>query len=786
MTHQLRIAVLLGLFLLSSLAMVHSVRAQNAPPKRPMPPPATDQMTNIPYFTLRDGMSSTLTLNNLAPTPTKVTVTIFNKEGQAHVLDPITLDPHSFTEVKLEDVVPREDFDSGNIEVAFNGTPMMVTCQVSVFSLKNRVSFESREEDMMDFESANLAGILSLPKGADGFLAVTDVAKNRVTFQLTAGSLKKTVALFPRETQLIKLNDDESSTATTLVKLQHNGLPGDLITTGYVLNLKDGYSSGFAMLDPGINRSRTLAGAHFRAGQPDPSEGFPENTRFLSPLLLANVSANPVVAHVSVDYTVKDNQDSQGKGDDAKKNSAKTANHAVVKVKDLTIAPGDVQRIELSDALGGVGQIAEAGVDIAYDAAPGSVIGQLTSLDQSGDYAFEVPVKDPDAINETMESIYPWTLENGTATVLHLKNTTNGTVEAGVLIHFAGGTYQPDGFELQPYQTIALDIQKLKDSKKPDVLGHLIPSDATHGQLAWFQKTPYTVIGRAEGTDAAAGIARSFSCESHNCCDNFLVDYYLSPYPMTGYVAGGAAFTVNEYKTFCDASTWTYPNVQSQAYSWVSETPSVASVNSAGYTSFLAPGTSYVVASFHNTVYTWNSDNIICSSSSGTYTGAAPVNVNPPSHVKVVSDNQFRLQCPAGTTAVQVRQMYMQTVGVDSAVLTTNYGVQESFSALSANTCGNGAATPATCHYSGPTFCSGCTGGEFSDTMAVATGTNFNYCSTVAPATLAANCGYSVTSTWKMCSDGMTNGIWTYNGVTKSLNITVNNTVHYNPGTILY
>jgi hypothetical protein len=425
--------------------------------------PVMDQMTNIPYFTLLDGMSSTLTLQDVTSTPTKVTVTIFNAEGRAHDLDPITLDPHSFKEIQLADVA-RQGFESGNVEVMFNGTMMQVTCQVSVFSLKNRVSFESREQDMMDFESASLAGILSLPKGADGFLAVTNVAKNRVTFQLTAGWLKKTFALFPRETQLIKLNEDESLSETTLVKLQHNGLPGDLITTGYVLNLKDGYSSGFAMLDPGINRSRTLAGAHFRAGQPDPSEGFPEDSRFRSPLLLANVSANPVVAHVSVDYTVREKvQMTPINPNDA---DASEDKFNTIAVKTLTIAPGDVQRVELSDALGGVGQIAEAGVDIAYDAAPGSVIGQLTSVDQSGDYAFEVPVKDPDAMNEMMESIYPWTLENGTATVLHLKNTTNGTVKAAVLIRFAGGTYQPDGFELQPYQTIALDIQKLKDSSR--------------------------------------------------------------------------------------------------------------------------------------------------------------------------------------------------------------------------------------------------------------------------------------------------------------------------------
>src|SRR5882762_10895665 len=208
MTRQLRIvrlALTVALIFAISTARA-AAQTSGTPPRQPTstrpprpPQQQTDQMTNIPYFSLRDGMSSTMTLNNLAPTATKVTVTIFNTEGRAHVLDPMTLDPHSFTEVKLKDVVPREDFDSGNIEVAFNGTMMSVTCQVSVFSLKNRVSFESREADMMDFESTSLAGILSLPKDAEGFLAITNVAKNRLTVQLTAGSLKKTVTLFSRE-----------------------------------------------------------------------------------------------------------------------------------------------------------------------------------------------------------------------------------------------------------------------------------------------------------------------------------------------------------------------------------------------------------------------------------------------------------------------------------------------------------------------------------------------------------------------------------------------------------
>ena len=46
--------------------------------------------------------------------------------------------------------------------------------------------------------------------------------------------------------------------------------------------------------------------------------------------------------------------------------------------------------------------------------------------------------------------------------------------------------------------------------------------------------------------------------------------------------------------------------------------------------------------------------------------------------------------------------------------------------------------------------------------------------------------GYSVNSTWSLCSGELNYGIWTYNGVTKSNTITVNNTLQYNPGDMLH
>jgi hypothetical protein len=606
MTRQVRIGLLLSLTITVSLVLVYPAQAQKAAAQSM--PMESDQMTNIPFFTLRDGMSSTLTLNNVdGLNPTKVTVTIYSMEGRALKLPPITLPPASVTKINLADVIMGEEFDSGNIQVTFQGIPMAVTCQVSVST--QRVSFESREQDMMDFRSASLNGILSLPRpSADGFLAVTNVAKNRVTVQLTVGLQKEDIPLFSRETRLVKLNEqhDKPLGLATLVKLQHNGLPGDVITTGFVLDMKAGYSSSFAMTDPLIARSSTLAGAHFRSGRPDPSEGFPESTQFRSPLLLANVSNNPVTAHLSVGYTVQEHlnmtprESRSGQEDPTKQD--KFSNLAI---KDLTIAPGAVERIELSAELsrhGATGPFAEAGVDIAYDASPGSVIGQLVSVDQSGDYSFEVPIKDPSAATEMIEGAYPWSLENGTSTVVHLKNVTDKGASALLVLRFpGGGSYSPGRIVLKPYESIAIDIQKLKDSKHSDVLNLAFPSNATHGLLFWHQEIPRSMIGRAEETNVKTGIASSFSCNT-GCCDHYQLNgFYLSPNPLNGTVPGTGTISGKEDYVSCGNTHYTAANAV--ANSWTSDSTAVASVNGAGTVTYNNNGSTTLHGNFNYHIY---------------------------------------------------------------------------------------------------------------------------------------------------------------------------------------
>ena len=222
-------------------------------------------------------------------------------------------------------------------------------------------------------------------------------------------------------------------------------------------------------------------------------------------------------------------------------------------------------------------------MDIEYDGPPGTVIGHLVSVDQSGDYSFEVPIKDPSGMQEGMQGIYPWDLQNGNKTIVHLKNTTNKSVNGFLSFTFTvngiNQMYYPDVLVLLPYQTVAIDIHKLQDSQRKDVRGHTFPQAAVKGQVEWFQETPYSIIGRAEETNSVAGIASSFSC-SQDCCAYYRERQTLSPLGLNGNVDGSDGISESWSKTDCyGKSSGPYTN---RIISWSTNMPSITSVASTG------------------------------------------------------------------------------------------------------------------------------------------------------------------------------------------------------------
>jgi hypothetical protein len=550
-------------------------------------------IVHIPYFVNSDDMTSILTLNNNMTEEAAATVTLFNTKGEALVLPTIHLAPQLPARFDLSQLANKPDFESGNVQIAFNGMSMGITSQASVISTARRVAFESVEDEAMDFSSSRLDGILWLPDPeAQARLALTNTTASPVTATVSAAGRgqERKVTLGPHETELVEANSfvesaHGSGAPGVLVSIQHDASPGAVIVTGFAVNAETAFSSNFPFVDRTTLVSTKLAGAHVRAGLPNPAEGFPAGTRFSAPLILANAGAVQTQATVWLDYTTD------------------SIPHKI-QVGLASLAPGQTRQFELSQALatrGIGGPLDDAGVDVTYTGQPGTVIGRLTSFNQTGDFAFDVPIKDPQAGMMRVEGSYPWRLDNGTTTVVHLKNTINQKVEAIVQVRYDGGTYNPERVPLQPYQTVALDIGRMRDAQAPDIRGGVMPRGVLSGQVVWFEMTPGSLIGRAEVANIPSGIASSFSCGgSCQCSASFDTDS-MSPCPMAGPVGGSGQLDVFETDIDCGGILYGPYNRTSVA-TWSTSNSSVATVSS-GSCTLLAPGNCTITASFFATVY---------------------------------------------------------------------------------------------------------------------------------------------------------------------------------------
>lgn len=400
------------------------------------------------------------------------------------------------------------------------------------------------------------------------------------------------------------------------------------------------------------------------------------------------------------------------------------------------------------------------------------------SANQTGDYAFEVPIKDSLAWNAMIEGIYPWTLEDGTRTVLHLKNTTDQTVHAWTTISFRGGTYNFPLLSFEPYQTIGIDIQALKDSKKPDARGIPFPADATHGQIVWFPETPYTLVGRAEQTNLSEGIARSFSC-SDICCQNYNgyvcatsntaqgcspmlppLNPGASPIAtagLTGPLGGSGTLGAYQYNVDCNNNNFGPSAVT--PYSWFTNPANGVASVSGGTVNYTATGTTNVGLYAYIYDYNWTS-HCQClgeTTLNGSTAADEPqVTVRVPHHLLVVSD-VFTSDAMC-TGNVQERDITFEVVDVAGNFI-SNVPVQESFSNVSANTCPNPSIPNAS-------FCQSTdVNGEFTDGI-------HNNCSSA-----GSTCGYSLTDEWQWCPSSGPVNLGKLNDVVQGTGVTVNGNV---------
>lgn len=276
---------------------------------------------------------------------------------------------------------------------------------------------------------------------------------------------------------------------------------------------------------------------------------------------------------------------------------------------------------------------------------------------------------------------------------------------------------------------------------------------ALQGEISWFTPDQADVFGRVLIADVG-GTRRKL--QSYSCGNNVvLCGVSVSPSAISFDIGTDTAFGAN--LSFC--TSYSPTTCSGGSYGGGSATYSWTSTN-ASLTPIVGSSSSYSAELYGQGVGTGGASVYVSAGSCG-MGGSGQATVLGPDHVAVIVDNGgFPSDCP--TTGIYVRQMQMQVVDTNGTPIGTIFSTKEAFSPNNIlNTCGNGLPVPSSCAAEDA-------GGSFIDTMDV----SGNFCTSGIKQ--SSGCGYSLTSTWSMCSNGFTNNIWTSPRTTLSNTVEVN------------
>ena len=715
------------------------------------------------YYTLKNNFSAKLLLNNKGPSPLEVRPTIFAMSGEKFEPPAVTVAGNSYVFVNLADwaALAGSEFQEGSIQLFHRGKDLVLGSQIYLTNRSGRLSFEEKLGEPANLSSSMAAGVwwLPSPKGAVDLVLSNSTSETlSVTATVRAENPKVenslTLQLSPHETRMLDLKSELIGKASGAmsrfgaISVEHKRVPGGLIVRAMAYEAAIGYSLPIQFSDPLGGKSTSLQGAGLRVGR--------VGREALAPKVVAyNAGETSTTLNGRIQYTTADGTD------------------GVAYLPQIELGPRTTELIDVLQpfkAHNVENRIATASLEFEYTGSPGRVITSAFSVSESGEHVFRVPLWDIVA-QRSATGGYPWYIEGDSSTVVYIKNVTDEERQYTLQLRYDGGVYALGVQTIAPRHTTAFDIRTLREQQVPDADGKTLPLDAKSGQVNWSMRGSQNkvLIGRSEQVDLAKGVSSNYACQ--NCCPDSFDSGWVDPAGADGFVGDWWTFQGREQTVNCYGS----PNPPFDPWpSWDSADSNVCPCMSGigtgqlpGFTSIQAHWTSYEWGSFES-----GNPNECYERPIDVLAEALCQIAAAPAKVKVVLDQGgFPAACPS--TGVYVRQMKVQVVDSTSTNVTSAFSVKESFANQSSNTCGNGNAQPEGCAPAD-------TGGTFLDSMTV----SGNLCNS--GISQSSGCGFTVESTWSICSGTARPNIWKSTRETRSNIVKVNGqSSSYSAGTIL-
>ena len=595
------IPIVLSLLLVARFANVGSAENDQQPPapkenvQKEINPQSDNQLDNKPhslfgsYYSIDDGLTATLLLNNKGPQTLEVNPTLYSLSGQQLELPPVFVEPTSFQNINLSEWagIGGEDFRQGSIKLFHRGKDLVLGAQIHLVDQAHSLSFEEKLAEIGNSDSRRLEGIWLMPSREAN---VKIVLSNTTDIVLTvAASLTrrphntseaKNFQLQPHETRILDLRRDfpdgekAANSEAVALSLEHCGTKEALLARTFISEPERGYSNLAQFSNPLKGKSKEYQGVGLQLGKVAGER--------LTPVVVArNTAGTDANITGRVPYTRVDGTT----GNIALEATRLRPNE--IKLLDLRRV---VQRSEQE-------QIKIAGLEIEYDTAEGSVRIAAHSQSTSRNQVFRVPMWDPFG-QRSPTGGYPWQIENTSTTKTYIKNITDREQYYVAYLSWENdGRYMIGMKQIAPHQTIEIDLKQLRDEQIPDEAGEVIPLHVTKGQLKWslkqVSKEPpgeeirqaLALIGRTEQIDVENGISSNYACQ--NCCGDSYDSSFLTPGGGETEVDTVIDFDVYQRDRDCyNVPTPYYLRTPSKGFtSWNSSDTSVATVNDSIVTS---------------------------------------------------------------------------------------------------------------------------------------------------------------------------------------------------------
>ena len=428
-------------------------------------------------------------------------------------------------------------------------------------------------------------------------------------------TLSTPLSFIPYETKVLDITqlltslgvDPAQAPEGGITIVQSGGTPS-LVAAGRITDPTSGFSSTIHFPSPDLEVTSVLHATGVPVGTPSNDSPFVGAGTFTPHVVVRNLSATAQTVTVTLEYPQppSDTGPAPAPLDPV---AAQDGTHSPATVQSLvtttTMPAYTTQDISLAAAMSQFPTaLSFAAVRIQYSGAPGSLEAEVPSVESTGSMVVDSIVQN-EGNGWAGSGANPWHLDQDTESILFLTNASDQPAHIGFSVTASGSpTYYLTKLLLNPHETRAIDIRKLRDAQKPDFRKNLIPAGSTDGSINWVRGENLPVVGRVMQINRKAGLASNYDCGQCSCPYNYTPSLnYLTPQSQDIPVEGTGGFLF--YAGYADCNNNDYYYNYATSASWSSGNSSIASSLGYGLFSGVSAGSASVSASYTDSDYTF-------------------------------------------------------------------------------------------------------------------------------------------------------------------------------------